>query len=107
MTLILDDPDAPGDEPWIHWIVFNMPADTTGLEEGGIHHHYVGLNSWDEIAYGGPYPPIGETHRYYFRLYALDITLDLLDGATRQEVDDAMEGHIIGQTSLMGKYTAN
>jgi Raf kinase inhibitor-like YbhB/YbcL family protein len=106
LVLIVDDPDAPGEGPWVHWIVFNMPADTTGLEEDAIHQFYVGINSWDEIAYGGPCPPIGETHDYYFRLYALDITLDLLDGATRTEVDNAMAGHILAQTFLRGVYSA-
>ena len=106
LVLILDDPDAPGEEPWVHWIIFNIPADITGFEEDAIHQYYIGINSWDEIAYGGPCPPFGEEHRYYFRLYAIDTTLDLHDGASRQEVDDAMSGHILGQTSLMGKYSS-
>jgi Raf kinase inhibitor-like YbhB/YbcL family protein len=106
LVLILDDPDAPGDEPWVHWMVYRIPSDTTSSEEDAFSQSYIGKNSWDTIGYGGPCPPIGETHRYYFRLYALDIDLDLSDGATRQEVDDAMEGHILGQTSLMGKYSA-
>lgn len=104
MVLILDDPDVQGDEPWVHWIVFNISPNSTGFGEAGIHYYYVGKNSWGDIVYGGPCPPNGEEHRYYFRLYALNITLDLLDGASRQEIDDAMVGHILGQTSLMGKY---
>ena len=105
LVLILDDPDAPGGT-WDHWIVFNIPADNTVIEEDEVHQYYIGTNSWGDIAYGGPCPPIGETHRYYFRLYALDNTLDLTDGASRQEIDDAMEGHILEQTSLMGKYSS-
>ena len=104
LVLIFDDPDASG-EIWVHWIVFNIPADTTGFEENEVIHYYIGTNSWGEIAYGGPCPPSG-VHRYYFRLYALDTELNLLDGATREEIDYDMIGHIIGQTSLMGKYSA-
>jgi len=103
LVLILDDPDAPGGT-WVHWIVFNIPAQTTEITEGEIFQYYIGKNSWAEIAYGGPCPPTGEEHRYYFRLYALNITLSLSDGASRTEVDNAMSGHILGQTSLMGKY---
>jgi Raf kinase inhibitor-like YbhB/YbcL family protein len=106
LVLIMDDPDAPGDDPWVHWIVFNIPADTTVFLEGESIRYYIGKNSWDENAYGGPCPPSG-VHRYYFRLYALDTELDLSEyEATRQEVDAAMTGHILGQTSLMGKYSS-
>jgi len=106
LVLILDDPDAAGDDPWAHWIVFNIPADITGFDENEGPRYYIGKNSWGDIAYGGPCPPLGEEHRYYFLLYAVDLELDLLDGASRQEVDDAMTGHIIGQTSLMGRYSS-
>jgi len=104
LVLILDDPDAPG-ETWVHWIVFNIPADITEFKEDVGPRYYIGKNSWGNIAYGGPCPSIGEEHRYYFRLYALDTELNLFDGASRQEIDDAMAGHILGQTSLMGKYS--
>lgn len=103
LALILDDPDATG-ETWVHWIVFNIPTDITGFKEDMGPRYYIGKNSWGDISYGAPCPPMGERHRYYFRLYALDSELDLLDGASRKEIDDAMNGHIIGQTSLMGKY---
>jgi Raf kinase inhibitor-like YbhB/YbcL family protein len=105
LVLILDDPDAPGGT-WVHWIVFNIPADITGFKEDVGPRYYIGKNSWGDIAYGAPCPPIGEEHRYYFRLYALDSELDLLDGASRKEIDDAMTGRIIGQTCLMGKYSS-
>jgi len=105
LALILDDPDVPG-ETWVHWIVFNIPSDITGFKEDEGPRYYIGRNSWGDIAYGAPCPPIGEEHRYYFRLYTLDSELDLLDGASRKEIDDAMTGHIIGQTSLMGKYSS-
>lgn len=103
LVLILDDPDALGGTR-VHWIVFNIPAEITGFEEDAILPYYFGENGWGVKTYDGPYPPDGEEHRYYFRLYALDTSLDLHDGASRQQVDAAMNGHILGQTSLMGKY---
>jgi Raf kinase inhibitor-like YbhB/YbcL family protein len=103
LVLILEDPDASGGT-WVHWIVFNIPPDIKGFKENEGPRYYIGENSWGDIGYGGPCPPIGEQHRYYFRLYALNTELNLLDGASRKEIDDAMEGHIIGKTSLMGKY---
>jgi len=103
LVLIMDDPDAPGG-PWNHWIVFDIPADVTGFEEDAIIQYYVGRNSWDEVAYGGPDPPPGGNHRYYFRLYALDTTLGLADGTSREQIEVGMEGHILAQTSLMGRY---
>lgn len=107
-ALIMDDPDAPG-STWVHWIVFNLPADTTTLPEGinsdddlpGDALH--GQNSWRRSDYGGPCPPSG-THRYFFKLYALDSTLDLAPGATKTDVLAAMEGHILAETQLIGTY---
>jgi Raf kinase inhibitor-like YbhB/YbcL family protein len=104
LVIILDDPDASGGI-WAHWIVFNIPADITGFKEDVGPRYYMGKNSWGNNDYSGPCPPIGEEHRCYFRLYALDTDLNLFDGASRQEIDDAMTGHILGQTSLMGKYS--
>ena len=104
LVLIVDDPDSQGGT-WNHWIVFNIPADITEFKEDMGPRYYIGRNSWGDTAYGAPCPPIGEEHRYYFRLYALDSELNLLDGTSRKEIDDAMGRHIIGQTSLMGKYS--
>ncbi|MEA1997115.1 MAG: YbhB/YbcL family Raf kinase inhibitor-like protein [Gemmatimonadota bacterium] len=108
-ALIFDDPDAPMGV-WVHWVVYNLPADCDSLPEdlpdanplrnGGVQ----GTNSWGRIGYGGPCPPSG-THRYFFRVYALDTMLDLEDGATRSQLLKAMEGHILAEGELMGRYT--
>jgi hypothetical protein len=110
-ALIMDDPDAPGGT-WVHWVLFNIPADTRDLSEDlpitgknvDPNAIYVGNNSWGKAGYGGPCPPSG-THRYYFKLYALDRTIDLLPGATRQQVLKEMEGHILAQAELMGTFS--
>lgn len=107
-ALICDDPDAPiGD--WVHWVIYNIPPDTRELKEniptekflkdGSMH----GLNDWKKYGYGGPCPPSG-VHRYYFKIYALDIKLDVSYGLTKKQLLDAMKGHIIAQGELMGKY---
>jgi Raf kinase inhibitor-like YbhB/YbcL family protein len=108
-ALIADDPDAPAGT-WTHWIVFNLPAQTAGLAEnvakvdelpsGGAQ----GRNDFRKIGYGGPCPPAGKPHRYFFKLYALDNKLDLKAGASRQELEQAMQGHVLGQAELFGKY---
>lgn len=108
IALICDDPDAPiGD--WVHWVLYNIPPETKELKEnipsekiiknGAIH----GLNDWKKYGYGGPCPPSG-IHRYYFKIFALDIKLDLNPGATKKQLLDAMRGHILAQGELMGKY---
>jgi len=110
-VLIMDDPDAPVGT-WDHWLLFNIPADMRGLEENlpitGKNQDpdaiFVGNNSWGHADYGGPCPP-GGTHRYFFKLYALDTTLSLLPGVSKQELLNVMEGHVLGQTELMGTYT--
>jgi Raf kinase inhibitor-like YbhB/YbcL family protein len=108
LTLVCDDPDAPMGT-WDHWVLFNLPASTRELPENmapepvlalGERH---GRNSWGRIGYGGPCPPSG-THRYFFRLYALDATLEPKPGATKAQVETAMRGHILAQTQLMGTY---
>lgn len=104
LVLIMDDPDAPAGT-WIPWIVFNIPANVTGFDQDAVISYYTGRNSWDEVAYGGPCPPAGKMYRYYFRLFALDSALNLLDGTSRQQIESGMEGHILAQTSLMGKYS--
>ncbi len=108
LALICDDPDAPVGT-WDHWVLYNIPADATGLQEsipektildtGAVH----GSNSWGRIGYGGPCPP-GGTHRYFFKLFALDTLLDLKSGATTSQLLEAMEGHVLTQGQLMGKY---
>jgi Raf kinase inhibitor-like YbhB/YbcL family protein len=103
LALIMDDPDAPVGT-WVHWVLFNLPPDNTGLPEGVTGLGVDGLNSWGTTGYGGPCPP-GGTHRYFFKLYALDTTLELDAGATKDALEGAMEGHILAQAELMGTYT--
>ena len=108
-ALICDDPDAPRGT-WVHWVLFNIPADTRELKSvpGGkvdVPGAVQGKNDFKKLAYGGPSPPSG-THRYFFKLYALDKMLDLKEGATKDEVVKAMNGHIIAQGQLMGKFSA-
>ncbi len=105
LALIVDDPDAPVGT-WDHWILFNLPADTRALPAqatppGGS---LDGKNSWGRTGYGGPCPPSG-THRYFFKLYALDTMLDLPAGANKAALLEAMEGHILAQAEMMGTYS--
>lgn len=106
-ALIMDDPDAPGGV-WVHWVVFNLPAETSEIREGGSRSlpgkAAHGSNSWGRMGYGGPCPP-GGTHRYFFKLYALDSELDLADGAMASSLTEAMEGHVLGKATLMGRYS--
>ncbi|MBN1219775.1 MAG: YbhB/YbcL family Raf kinase inhibitor-like protein [Anaerolineae bacterium] len=104
LALISDDPDAPMGT-WVHWIVYNLPADTRKLpEQVSLPANSVdGKNSWGRTGYGGPCPPSG-THRYFFKLYALDTMLDLAAGANKTKLLQAMEGHILAQAELMGTY---
>jgi Raf kinase inhibitor-like YbhB/YbcL family protein len=109
LALVCDDPDAPRGT-WDHWVLYNLPGESVELAEGvppepelpsGARH---GLNSWGKLGYGGPCPPPGKPHRYFFRLYALDIVLNLAPGATKAHLERAMTGHIAGQGTLMGTY---
>lgn len=104
-TLILDDPDAPAGV-WDHWLLFNIPADLRNLPEraGAPAGSVDGKNSWGRTGYGGPCPPRG-THRYFFKLYALDTKLDLPAGAAKSQLLRAMEGHILAQAELMTVYS--
>jgi len=108
LALICDDPDAPVGT-WVHWVYYDIPAGTEGLpekvsaNERPVQGGTQGKNDFRKIGYGGPCPP-GGTHRYYFKLYALDTTLNLSPGATKKQVLKAMETHIIDQAQLMGKY---
>ncbi|MBK9006279.1 MAG: YbhB/YbcL family Raf kinase inhibitor-like protein [Anaerolineae bacterium] len=111
-ALLMDDPDAPGG--WVHWVLYNIPADARGLPEDlaitgknvpeGQGNPFTGKNSWGDIGYGGPCPP-GGTHRYFFKLYALDEMLGLLPGANKGELLKAMEGHILAQGELVGTFS--
>jgi len=104
LVLIMDDPDAPVGV-WDHWIVFNIPASVTEISENSTPEGaVVGRNSWGRQEYGGPAPPSG-VHRYFFKLYALDTTLNLPAGATKSQVESAMKGHILAEAQLMGKYS--
>jgi Raf kinase inhibitor-like YbhB/YbcL family protein len=108
LALIADDPDAPVGT-WVHWVIYNMDANTRELPEGvekkdELSIGLQGRNDFRRIGYGGPCPPPGKPHRYFFKLYALDTKLNLKSGATKAEVEQAMKGHILGQTELMGRY---
>lgn len=102
LVLINDDPDAPVGT-WDHWIVFNIPPATAKISKGQEPAGVGGKNSWGRTGYGGPCPPSG-VHRYFFKLYALDTMLNLNEGATKKEIEAAMQGHIIAKTELMGTY---
>jgi Raf kinase inhibitor-like YbhB/YbcL family protein len=108
-ALIADDPDAPAGT-WVHWVLYNLPADTHSLPEAFPSDAELsdgsknGENSWGRLGYGGPCPP-GGTHRYFFKLYALDLILDLAAGPTKEQLLQAMEGHILAESELMGTYT--
>ena len=101
-ALINDDPDAPGGT-WDHWSVFNIPTHVTKIERGREPDAVAGKNSWGRTGYGGPCPPSG-THRYFFKLYALDTYLDLEEGSTKEDIEASMAGHIIDSAELMGTY---
>jgi len=104
LVLIVDDPDAPVGL-FTHWLVWNIDPKTTEIPEKSLPKGAVqGTNDYPNLGYGGPQPPSG-THRYYFKIFALDQTLDLPSGAKRQELDKAMNGHIIAQGQSMGRYT--
>jgi Raf kinase inhibitor-like YbhB/YbcL family protein len=106
-ALIVDDPDAPMGT-WVHWVLFNIPAATRSLAEGlsvkGDGNIVAGKNSSGRLSYDGPCPPSG-THRYFFKLYALDTTLSLQSGVTKDQLLKAMNGHILAQAELMGTFS--
>lgn len=103
LVLIMDDPDAPV-VTWVHWIAWNIPAQTREIPENSLPPGArQGRNDWKRNSYGGPCPPSG-THRYYFKLYALDITLQLASSTTKTELERAMQGHILAKGELMGTY---
>ena len=108
-TLICDDPDAPRGT-WVHWVLFNLQASTHELPEGVPPQGTLpdgakqGTNDFRKLGYGGPAPPPGKPHRYVFKLYALDTLLDLMEGATRAQLEQAMRGHVLAEGQLIGKY---
>jgi len=109
MVLICDDPDAPMGT-WVHWVLYGLSPDTLEISEnipddrevlGGAKH---GVNDFHKYGYGGPCPP-GGTHRYFFKLYAVDTEVNLNPGATKDEVLDAIKGHVLAEGQLMGRYS--
>lgn len=112
-ALIVDDPDAPRAEPWVHWLLYRIPAETTQLPEGVPPSEHVsdpggavqGRNSWNKIGYGGPEPPKGHgVHHYHFKLYALDAKLELPPGADKAALLKAIKGHVLAEGELVGTY---
>ena len=102
LALIMDDPDAPVGI-FIHWVVWNIPPDTKEIKKGEEPRGVQGMTSFRRQGYGGPCPPSG-THRYFFKLYALDTELNLPEGSTKHDLENAMQSHIIAQAQLMGTY---
>lgn len=104
LTIVVEDPDAPG-KTWIHWVVFNIPSDVTHIAEDSVPGHSTeAMTDFGKTGYGGACPPTG-THRYYFKLYALDILLDVTEDITLEELQHSMDGHIIEQAELIGLYS--
>jgi Raf kinase inhibitor-like YbhB/YbcL family protein len=112
LVLVVDDPDAPDPAApkmtWVHWVLYNLPAASSGLPEAVDSAHLPrgtleGLNDWGRTGYGGPCPPIG-THRYFHKLYALDTLLPDLHEPTKAQLENAMRGHVIEQSELIGTY---
>ncbi len=111
LALIVDDPDAPDPAApkmtWVHWVLYNVPPQTTSLGEGAStklpQGARVGLNDWKKPGYGGPCPPIGR-HRYFFKLYALDVVLPDLGKTSKADLLKAMQGHVVGSAELVGTY---
>ncbi len=103
LALIVDDPDAPTGH-WVHWVIWNINSETTEIPENSVPVEAVeGMTSFGRIGYGGPCPPSG-THRYFFKLYALDTELNLSSAADAKKLKKAMEGHILASVQLMGLY---
>lgn len=104
LALIVDDPDAPMGT-WTHWVIWNIDPKTTRIAENSVPINALqGKNSFGRLSYGGPCPPSGE-HRYFFKLFALDIMLDLREGSTVKDLEATMNGHILNSAELMGVYS--
>lgn len=113
LALIVDDPDAPRPEPWVHWVIYKLPPGLSGLPEGVATSAALseptgalqGENSWGRSGYGGPMPPPGHgVHHYHFRLYALDTDLDVKAGLDKDALLAKMQGHILAEGELIGTY---
>ena len=116
LVLICDDPDAPTDEPWVHWVLYKIPIEAKGLPEGVLRQPRLkvplgamqGKNSWpdgDTIGYRGPMPPRGHgVHHYYFRLYALDAEMNVAPGLPKNTILESIRDHVLAEGSLMGAY---
>jgi Raf kinase inhibitor-like YbhB/YbcL family protein len=104
LAIILDDPDAPSGD-FVHWVLFDIPAAFSELREGVQMVGVPGANSFRKLGYNGPCPPRGPAHRYIFKLYALDQLLRLPPGATKSDLERAMQGHILDRAQLMGRYS--
>jgi Raf kinase inhibitor-like YbhB/YbcL family protein len=108
-ALIADDPDAPVGT-WVHWVIYDLPGDTKELAEGIATSEKLangakqGINDFRKVGYGGPCPPPGPPHRYFFKLYALDAPTNLKPRATKQQLLDGMKGHVLSEAELMGRY---
>ncbi len=102
LALVVDDPDAPGGT-FDHWIVWNIPANTAAVAEGQPPQGVAGRNDFGKNAYGGPCPPSGE-HRYQFKLYALDATINLQPSSGKKDLERAMSGHTVAEAQMMGRY---
>ena len=113
LAIICDDPDAPRSEPWVHWVIYGIPALTAGFLEGlpktptleDPEGATQGLNDFGRIGYGGPAPPRGKVHHYHFRIYALDQATRLPPRMTKSQVLAAMKGHILDEGLLIGTYS--
>jgi Raf kinase inhibitor-like YbhB/YbcL family protein len=113
LALVVDDPDAPSAEPWVHWVIYKLDPAAGGIAEGVPPKSaptfpagsLQGKNSWGSVGYRGPHPPRGHgVHHYHFRLFAVDRSLELAPGLEKAELLRALEGHLLGETELIGTY---
>jgi len=108
-AMIADDPDAPGGT-WVHWLIYDLPAETKDLFESVpktevlTHGGKQGVNDFGKVGYGGPCPPPGSAHRYFFKLYALDAATNLKPRAMKQQLLDVLKPHLLGEADLVGRY---
>lgn len=109
VALITDDPDAPGGT-WVHWVLYDLPTSVRELSENVPKDQELknsarqGRNDFRKIGYGGPCPPPGRPHRYFFKLYALDAKLGIKAGVSKADLEKTMRGHVLAETQLMGRY---